>query len=109
MTAAIDRVADPFLAVEADSARIVDANPAAGALLGVARDTLLGVDVMSFVPSGSETTWWTQLDGVTEGAEPRRFSAELSDVSGSAIHVDCSITRFSTRGRTLALVLARPA
>ncbi len=108
VSAAIDRVADSFLAVETDSGRIVDANPAAGALLGVARDALLGVDAMSFVPSGCEGVWWTQLDAMTEGAEPRRFQAHLADVSGTRIEVECSVTRFATRDRTLALILARP-
>jgi PAS domain S-box-containing protein len=107
VSAAIDRVADAFLAVEADSGRIVDANPAAGALLGVARDALLGLDAMSFVPSGAESVWWTHLDAMTEGGEPRRFGAQLADVTGSAVDVECSVTRFATRDRTLALVLAR--
>src|SRR5262249_9754101 len=40
VSAAIDRVADGFLALDANSGQIVDANPAAGALLGVARDAL---------------------------------------------------------------------
>jgi len=107
--AAIDRVADSFLAIDADSGCIVDANPAAGALLGVARDALLGVDAMSFVPSESQTGWWTEFDAVTEGSETRRFRASLRDAAGASIPVDCSVTRFSTRERTLALVLARPA
>lgn len=106
--AAIDRVADIFLAVDADSGQIADANPAAGALLGVARDALLGVDAMSFVPEPARSGWWTELDAVTEGAEPRRFRASLVDRSGSSIPVECSVTRFATRGRTLALILARP-
>ncbi len=108
VTAAIDRVADSFLAIDAHSGRIVDANPAAGALLGVARDALLDVEAMSFIPRPAHSMWWTHLDAVTEGAEPRRFSGTLLDRSGNAIAVECSITRFSTRDRTLALVVARP-
>ena len=108
VAAAIDRVADMFLAVDADSGRIVDANPAAGALLGVARDALLDVEAMSFVPLTAQGVWWTHLDAVTEGSEPQRFSANLQDVSGMTIPVECSITRFATRSRTLALILARP-
>jgi PAS domain S-box-containing protein len=108
VAAAIDRVADLFLAVDADSGRIVDANPAAGALLGVARDALLDIEVMSFVPSTAQSVWWTHLDAVTEGSEPQRFSANLQDASGMTIPVECTITRFATRSRTFALILARP-
>lgn len=109
VTAAIDRVADVFLAVDADSGCVVDANPAAGALLGVARDALLGVDASAFVPSDGRDAWRTELDAVTEASEPRRFRAALRDTRGSEIPVECTITRFATRERTLALVLARPA
>lgn len=108
VSAAIDRVSDGFLALDADSARIVDANPAAGALLGVGRDALLGLDAMSFVPRELHGAWWTELDAMTEGCEPRRFDASLCDAHGQEIAVECSVTRFATRDRTLALVLARP-
>lgn len=106
--AAIDRVADAFLAVDADSGNVVDANPAAGALLGVARDALLGVDAMSFVPETDRPAWWTELDAVTEASEPRRFRAALRNAQGDQVPVDCTVTRFATRQRTLALIVARP-
>jgi PAS domain S-box-containing protein len=106
--AAIDRVADAFLAIDPQDARVLDANPAAGALLGVARDALLGVDAMSFVPAPARDLWWTELDAMSEDSEPRRFRGQLQDAGGAAIAVDCSVTRFRTRGRNLALVLARP-
>jgi PAS domain S-box-containing protein len=106
--AAIDRVADSFLAVDAHSGQIVDANPAAGSLLGVARDALLGVDALSFVPEERRDGWWTAFDAMSEGAEPRRFSSQLRDTRGREIPVECSVTRFATRDRTLALVIARP-
>lgn len=106
--AAIDRVSDAFLAVDAANARVVDANPAAGALLGVARDALLGLDAMAFVPTPVQNTWWTELDAMSEDSEPRRFVGQLQDSQGSAIDVECSVTRFSTRERTLALIVARP-
>jgi len=105
--AAIDRIADAFLALDTDSGAIVDANPAAGALLGVPRDALLGVPAMGFVPSANHESWWTELDSLTEGSESRRFDSYLEDHSGLAIPVDCMMTRFATRGRTLALVLIR--
>jgi len=106
--AAIDRVADCFLAVEADTGQIVDANPAAGALLGVARDALLGVDLLRFAPEDARPTWWTHLDAMTEGSEPRRFQGRLADAGGAGVDVECSMTRFATRDRTLALIVARP-
>jgi PAS domain S-box-containing protein len=109
VTAAIDRVADAFLAVDADTGVIADANPAMGALLGVDRDALLGVEVMRFVPANLHDAWWTQLDATTEGAEARRFETELQDRSGTATRMECSITPFTTRRRTLALVLMRPS
>ncbi len=109
VSAAIDRVADAFLAVDAENGDVVDANPAAGALLGVARDALLGVDALSFVPSEHRASWWTEFDAVTEASEPRRFRGALQDAQGVEIPVDCTVTRFATRSRTLALVVARPA
>lgn len=106
--AAIDRVCDAFLAVDARDARVVDANPAAGALLGVDRDALIDVDAMAFVPGARQNAWWTELDAVSEDAEPRRFRDELQDAQGTPIPVECSVTRFATRERTLALIVARP-
>ena len=106
--AAIDRVADAFLAIDTDTGLIVDANPAAGALLGIARDALFGVKAMAFIPTEKQESWWTELDAMTEGVECRRFKSALQDRSGIAIPVDCTVTRFATRGRTLALILLRP-
>jgi len=108
VVAAIDRVCDAFLAIDADSGRLVDANPAAGALLGVARDALLGVEASAFIETSAQADWSTALEAMTEGAELRRFPLRLRDASGATIAVDCTATRFATRERTLALVLARP-
>lgn len=107
VVAAIDRVADAFLAIDTDDARIADANPAAGALLGVQRDALMDVDAMSFVPESARDTWRTHLDSIAEGDEPRQFCAPLMDVSGDAFEVEASVSAFATRTRSLALVLAR--
>lgn len=109
VTAAIDRISDAFLAVDADSGRIVDANPAAAALLGVARDALIDVEASHFMPAEAQSGWWTQFDSVTEGTEPRRFRASLADKAGTLIPVECTLTALATRSRTLALVVARPA
>jgi PAS domain S-box-containing protein len=109
VSAAIDRVADAFLAVEADTGRVVDANPAAGALLGVARDALLGVEAMAFVAEGSRHDFQCELDAVAEGAEPRRFRGRLRDAQGDEVPVECSVTSFAIRDRSLALILARLA
>jgi len=108
VTAAIDRISDAFLAVDADSGRIVDANPAAAALLGAARDALIDVEANHFIPSDAHDSWWTHFDAVTEGTEPRRFQTRLADKSGAPIPVDCTLTGLSTRSRSLALVVARP-
>lgn len=108
VSAAIDRVSDAFIAIDADSGKIADANPAAGALLGCSRDELLGADAMEYVPEEARAAWWTELDAIAEGTEPRRFRARLRDASGAGLAVDASVTRFATRARTLALVVARP-
>ena len=109
VNAAIDRVADAFLAIDADTGQVVDANPAAGALLGVVRDALLGVEATAFVSEDSRGGFQGELDAVAEGAEPRRFRGSLRDAQGGEVAVDCSVTTFSTRDRTLALILARLA
>ena len=107
VSAAIDRVCDAFLAIDADTGAIADANPAAGALLGTTRDRLLGADAMAYVPAEARELWWAQLDAVAEGSERRRFRAGLQDAAGRALAVDATVTRFATRARTLALVVAR--
>jgi PAS domain S-box-containing protein len=107
VSAAIDRVCDAFLAIDAETGAIVDANPAAGALLGTTRDRLLGADAMAWIPAEGHADWWAQLDAVSEGAEPRRFRASLRDAGGRTLAVDASVTRFATRARTLARVVAR--
>lgn len=108
VVAAIDRVADAFVAIDVDDGKIVDANPAAGAMLGVDRDALLGIDVFSFVPPTDHATWWTRFNGIAEGDERQQFPAQLSDVNGSTLRLDASTTAYVTRDRTLALVLLRP-
>lgn len=109
VVAAIDRVADAFLAIDVETGRIADANPAAGSLLGVHRDALLDVDFMSFVPQSVQADWWTELDGVCEGSDARNFAATIADASGELVRVEVSVSRFATRSRTLALALLRTA
>lgn len=109
VSAAIDRVADIFLAVGAADGIIADANPAAGALLRLERDALLGLDFFSVVPESQRDRWWAHLDGTAEGAESRYLTARLRDISGQEIPVEGTITTFATRSRTLALFVLRPA
>lgn len=106
--AAIDRIADAFLAADALSGHIADANPAAGALLGTTRDALLEKNLLSFVSPGDRGLWQSELDAVSEGGEPRRFAASLCDANGAAIGVEARATRYVARERVLALILARP-
>ena len=108
VSAAIDRVGDAFLAIDADSGTIADANPAAGALLGTTRDALVGGAAMDYVPEPSRDHWWHELDAIAESGEARRFRGRLRDAQGRELPIEASLTRFATRARTLALVLARP-
>ena len=107
--AAIDRVADLFLAVDTSNSHIVDANPAAGALLRLSRDALLETHVLRFVPQAEHGSWSTELEAITEGAEPRRFGTRLRDAAGTEVAVDAAVTRYATRERTLALFVLRVA
>ena len=105
---AIDRIADAFLAIDVGTSTLVDANPAAGALLGVERDSLFGLDFMGFVPEVHHAGWWTHLDAVAESNERVGFRAHLKAVTGDEIRARASATAFSSRGRTLALVMLWP-
>ena len=67
ISAAIDRIADLYFAIDVDSGEILDANPAVGAALGVARDALIGVEFNAFVPGDAQGPWWTSLDSLAEG------------------------------------------
>ncbi len=106
--AAIDRVSDVFLAVDAHSDRIVDANPAAGALLGLSRDDLLACRVASFLDDEARRAWQDRLDAVSEGGEPARFRWTVRTRDGACLDLDARVTRYVTRQRSLALVMARP-
>jgi PAS domain S-box-containing protein len=108
VSAAIDRISDAFLAIDVDTGRIADSNPAAGALLGTTRDALLNADTAGFLPEPVRDTWWTHLDAVAEGAEPRRFSSSLADSAGESMEVEVSVSRFAKRRQTLALAVVRP-
>lgn len=108
VVAAIDRVADAFLAIDTETAEIVDANPAAGALLGVNRDALLGVDSLRFVAPPAHEAWWAELDAISEDGDTRSFGVRLVDAGGDPIEVDTTTTRFNSKGRTLALLMMRP-
>ena len=109
ITAAIDRVADLFFAVDVDTGEILDANPAAGAALGVARDALIGVELNAFVPSDVQGTWWTTLDSIAEGQDNHVFQASMQDREGRRLRLEASATRTLVRNRVLALIVARPS
>ena len=108
VSAAIDRIADAFLAIDTDSGAIEDANPAAGALLGVQRDALLGVPAQSFLAPGAQTELWARPDALSEGTESAPFPTTLVDKGGAPLEVEVSASAFTTRSRTLALLVARP-
>jgi PAS domain-containing protein len=108
VVAAIDRLSEAFLAIDTDTGTIEDANPAAGALLCLNRDELLGVGAMSFVPNELQSLFWRELDAVGEGVETHVFAATLADSQGKPLELVASATRYSTRGKTLALILLRP-
>jgi PAS domain-containing protein len=108
VSAAIDRIADVYLAVDAESGAIADAKPAACAALGLSRPEVLARRIHELAPPEARTGWSALLDAMAEGAEPQRAALALRDASGSAAELDVRATRFTARGRTLALLLCRP-
>jgi len=109
VSSAIDRVADAFLAIDVETGRIADANPAAGAMLGLARDELVGAPAVDHFPDSARELWWTQLEALSEGDGGSRFETQLLARGGRRVGVEARVTRFATRTKTLALVLARPS
>jgi PAS domain S-box-containing protein len=104
---AIDRIADAFLAIDAGAGTVADANPAAATLLRVAREDLLGRTAADFVAPASLDTWSEAIEALVESAAPHRFDAALVDAHGRSVAVDVRATRHATRGKVLALVVAR--
>jgi PAS domain-containing protein len=107
VASAIDRIADLFLAADADTGAIVDANPAACALLGLARPELLTRTLDSLSAPGDHAICAELLDATAESADPQRARLALLDATGAATQLDLRVTRLVTRGRTLALLLGR--
>lgn len=108
ISAAIDRVADLYFAIDVDTGEILDANPAAGAALGVARDALIGIEFNAFVPAEVQGPWWTSLDTIAEGQDSTLFIASMQDREGRRMRLEASATRYARSNRILALVVARP-
>jgi PAS domain-containing protein len=105
---AIDRIADAFLAIEVEEDRVVDANPAAAALLRAPRQDLLGAAARRFVHDDTRAAWQDELAELVESDEPRRFRTIWVDAVGRPIAVEAHVTRHRvTRERVLALVVAR--
>jgi len=106
---AIDRIADAFLAVDLEDGRIVDANPAAAAVLRTPRDALVGVIALPFVHPPDRPTWTDELAELAESDEPRRFRMIFVDALARPVGVEAHVTRLLVgRGeRILALVVAR--
>jgi PAS domain-containing protein len=109
IAAAIDRISDLFLALDVDTGEILDANPAAGAALGVARDALIGIEFNAFVPADLQGPWWTSLDAIAEGQDTQVFIATMQDRGGQRLRLEASATRHLSRNKIVALVVARPA
>jgi PAS domain-containing protein len=107
VVAAIDRIADAFLAVDLEDGRVVDANPAAAALLSTPRDALLGSEARRFLHADTRAIWREELEGLVDSDEPRRFRAILVDALARPVAIEAHATRASARERVLALVVAR--
>jgi PAS domain-containing protein len=108
VVAAIDRIGDAFLAVDLEDGRLVDANPAAAALLRTPREALLGAEARGFVHADTRRRWCEELEELVESEEPRRFPAILVDALGRPRAVEALATRHpQARERVLALVVAR--
>jgi PAS domain-containing protein len=105
---AIDRIADAFLAVDLADGTVVDANPAAAALLRTPRDALLGTPAEGFVQPEARGLWRDELAELVESDEPRRFRAVWVDALAHPIAVEAHASRHQpARERVLALVVAR--
>jgi len=108
VVAAIDRIADAYLAVDLGDGRVVDANPAAAALLRTPRETLVGAPALRFVHGDTRAAWEDQLAELVESDEPRRFRAVWLDALARPVSVELHVTRhLLARERPLALVVAR--
>ncbi len=108
VSSAVDRIADVFLAADAESGAILDANPAACALLGLARPELLTRTLAELCAPASRAACQTLLEALAESADPQRTNLSLLDATAAPIPHDVRATRFTARARPVALLIARP-
>ncbi|MUV91063.1 PAS domain S-box protein, partial [Halapricum sp. CBA1109] len=69
--AAVERIDDAFVAVDADRT-VTYANEAAGELLGMAPDSIVGTDLCTVVPDGYDDTLRSQLEQSIATGDPVR-------------------------------------
>ena len=69
----------------------------------------IGIEFNAFVPTDTQSPWWTALDTIAEGQDSYVFIASMQDREGRSIRLEASATRYPRADRTLALILARPA
>jgi PAS domain S-box-containing protein len=108
VSAAIDRLALAFFAIDCDDGAILDANPAASLLLGEGRDALIGSSFSRWLAVGELAEMEAQLDAVAGGEEQRRFRCTVVGTEGRRVHLDVHVTRYLRRGRVVALAVAYP-
>ncbi len=105
--AAIDRIGDAYLALDLETGRLADLNPAAEALLGTPAVTVIEKPFADLIEPEARPAFGDLEARLDADEETAPFSLALRRGEGNAVPVEVSVASHTISGRRLAIFIAR--
>jgi PAS domain S-box-containing protein len=105
--AAIDRIGDAYLALDLESGRLADLNPAAEVLLGAPAVTVIEKPFLDLIEPEAREAFGSLEARLDADEETPPCSLAFQRREGEAVSVEVSVANHTISGRRLAIFIAR--